>query len=150
MAEETGGAAGLDRRTLLRLMVSEAASFVSEVRGHRQLKLDEIESLPAAVVDMMRPLLRNETSMAIGREEIRILLRGRDIAALPFDPVAEAVLRAFDGRYPIARIAGDVASRFSRDPRATLDYARRLFAFLAGRGACAPAEALPEEEDDEG
>jgi hypothetical protein len=138
---------GINRRQYFRSLLAGSLGLVDELRdelrGEPHFRLDEIASLPDAVLRKMVPVVYQEISLGI--EEDWLLLRnGSDAPDAPFKrlmPLSTQqiyILNCFDGQHSIADICGILESVFDLSPEAAADGVKALFVSLAEKGICHP------------
>lgn len=134
----------VSRRQYLHSFFADALAAVDEFRGEPHFRLDEIGSLPDAVLHAMVPVVFQ--GMALDTEDGWLLLRKNPDA--PYErhmrltaPQRYAVAR-FTGHHAIADICTETASAFRLSSEAASDLVTSLFVTLAQKGICHPLDRL--------
>jgi hypothetical protein len=126
----------------LHSLFADAMGIVDALRGKPHFRLDEIGSLPDAVLRGMVPVVRQEITLGI--EDGWLLLQKSPDAPfqrhMPLTAQQITVLNCFDGRHSVADIGGVLESAFALSPAAAAGIAGSLFVTLAQQGICHPRE----------
>ncbi len=133
----------VSRRQYFHSLLAGALGIVDELRGRPHFRLDEIGSLPDAVLRGMTPVVCREITLSI--EEGWLLLRngldGHFTRHMPLSARQIYILNCFDGRHSIADICGIMEAVFELSADAAAGEVRSLFATLAQQGICHPMES---------
>jgi hypothetical protein len=132
----------VNRRQYLRSLFANTLAAVDELRGEPQFRLDEIASLPDAVLHGMTPVVFQ--GMTVRTADGWLLLQKSPDA--PFErltpltgPQAYAVNR-FDGSHSVAVICAEMEPAFGLSSEAASDLVKSLFVTLAENGICHPRD----------
>ena len=132
----------VSRRRYLRSLLAEAIGMVDELRGEPHFFLDDIASLPDAVLRGMAPVVRQ--GMTLGIADGWLLLRKSPDAPferlMPLSTQQIHIINCFDGQHSIADICGVMESMFDLSPDVAASLAGSLFVTLAEKGICHPKD----------
>ncbi|MDR3631632.1 MAG: hypothetical protein P4L42_15030 [Desulfocapsaceae bacterium] len=132
------------RRSFLKSFVAGTLSLADELRGTPQLRLDELDQVPEAVLRTMVPVFRSDGLASI--KDGWLLIRHWEDGELrryrPVDEREAYMLACFDGRHSIDGICNLFQAEFQFDREAAFSTVKRLFVQLAEAGICQPAGGL--------
>lgn len=132
--------APLGRRGFFRAFVGEMASFLDDLKGRPQFRLDDLSTARLSELEMLMPAIRAGIEIRIGEETLDALKAGKAITLFTRDPLTEAVFNRFNGRKSLGDIAEEIHAAMPGVERETaLEHARTLFLSLVEQGVCAPS-----------
>ncbi|MDR1489921.1 MAG: hypothetical protein LBS65_05465 [Desulfovibrio sp.] len=133
----------VNRRQYLHSLFSEALAVVDELRGKPHFRLDEIGSLPDAVLRKMVPVVYQ--GITLGMEDGWLLLQKSPDAPyerhMPLTARQKYIISRFDGRHSIADICAVTESEFDLSSDAAAGLVKSLFVALAQNGICHPLDS---------
>ena len=135
----------VSRRQYLHSIFADALAAVDELRGEPHFRLDEIDSLPDAVLCAMVPVVYQ--GMILNVEDGWLLLSKSQAApcerCMPLTAPQGYAVEHFDGSHTIADICAEMEQAFDLSPETASRIVTSLFVTLAEKGICHPL-ARPE------
>ncbi|MDR2549548.1 MAG: PqqD family peptide modification chaperone [Desulfobulbus sp.] len=129
------------RRVYLHSLLAGAVAAVDELRGKPHFRLDQLETLPEAVLHDMVPVVHRGKRIRI--EDGWLLVREQAEAdftrCLRLDAQQEYVVNRFDGQHALSGICELLAAKFGLPRQTAAATVRQLFVTLAQQGICHPA-----------
>jgi len=134
---------GPDRRKFFSALTVEFISFVREMKGIPQLKLDSLNELPDEVIETMIPVLFQDSPYRIGPDRLLIFNRKsgmyEDFRLLSKHEMF--ILKSFDGNSTIKDITGVYAGKYKMDGGEAYQQVKSLFLEWAKHMVCHPKDA---------
>jgi hypothetical protein len=131
-----------NRRNFFRSFIAETISFIDEIKGTPQLRLDDLKTLPDDILKGMVPVFNKAFPSRI--EDGQLLVQGKDGEFRPYCLLDERhayILTCFDGNHSITGMANLLVAEFQLDPDAAYAEVKTFFLRLAEAGICHPAGA---------
>ncbi|MDR2801241.1 MAG: PqqD family protein [Desulfovibrio sp.] len=132
----------VSRRQYLHSLFADALAVVDELRGEPHFRLDEIGSLPDAVLRKMVPVVYQEITLVL-EDDWLLLRKGSDAPCerhMPLSAQQKYIIDRFDGRHSIADIRGAVEAEFDLSSDTAAGLVKSLFVTLAQNGICHPMD----------
>jgi hypothetical protein len=140
----SSGSRGIEgRRNFFRNFLVCAASFVEEINGRPQMRLDELDKLPDEIVCHMVPVFNERHTCRI---EGNILFEEdkknpASLKVCDLDEIRMFIWHCIDGGNDIENIGRKIEERFGLEFDQAYEEAKSFFVFLAKRLICYPASA---------
>ena len=129
------------RRSFFKSLVAETISFVEELNGKPQFRLDELKNMPDNVLLEMIPIFNEAIPSKV--EDGRLFVRREKNAEFgPCQNLGDRetyILERFDGGHSIAGIRDELVAEFEIESDTAFAEVRNLFVRLAEAGICRPA-----------
>jgi hypothetical protein len=133
----------MERRSFLRRLAGDGVSFVEELAGKPQYRLNQLGELSDSAVSGLRPRILPDVALVECGSRLCAQRAGRpevDLGEVN-DPAVQAI-RRFDGSSTLSAIAVDLIPAFDGDAARAFTITRAAFQKLARLGICAPVNPL--------
>lgn len=137
------------RRSFFHLLAAEVISFVQEIKGIPQMRLNELHLLSDDIIKKMVPVFTKDVSIQI--RENRILKYNKKTESYcemrHLDKHEAFIIKFFHGEYPIEKIALQLSIEFELEKDVAYQKIKILFTDLAKCMIIYPKEAYNLKED---